>query len=160
MKLSTRIFGEISIDEEKIIFFNNGIIGFPQLKKFALIHDEETGSGSSVRWMQSLDEPTFAMPVMEPLIVCSDYNPTIEDELIKNVGEIGKDNLLVLVTLSVPEKIEAMSINLMAPIIINADTMAASQVIAEGETRIKYPIYELLKLLKDQSDQELERIGD
>lgn len=41
MKLKTRVFGEIDIDDEKIITFENGIIGFPDLKRFTLIFNEE-----------------------------------------------------------------------------------------------------------------------
>ena len=41
MVINSRIFGEIEIDEKKIIFFGNGIVGFPELKNFVLVHDEE-----------------------------------------------------------------------------------------------------------------------
>ena len=41
MKAATRLFGEIEIDESKIITFEDGIIGFPDMKKFTLIFDEE-----------------------------------------------------------------------------------------------------------------------
>ena len=33
MKVKTKIFGEIEIDEEKVICFENGIVGFPELKR-------------------------------------------------------------------------------------------------------------------------------
>ena len=45
MQITTRVFGEITIDDEKIIHFPGGIIGFPDLQDFALIHDEEKGYG-------------------------------------------------------------------------------------------------------------------
>lgn len=48
MNIKTKIFGEIEILDDKIIFFENGIIGFPELKRFALIHDEEKGDRKSV----------------------------------------------------------------------------------------------------------------
>ena len=41
MKVNTKIFGEIEISEDKVITFQDGIIGFPDLKRFALLHDEE-----------------------------------------------------------------------------------------------------------------------
>ena len=43
MKINTKIFGEIEIADEKIVTFENGIIGFPEMKRFALLHDEEKG---------------------------------------------------------------------------------------------------------------------
>lgn len=41
MKANTRIFGEIEIADEKIITLEKGMIGFPNLNRFALIYDEE-----------------------------------------------------------------------------------------------------------------------
>ena len=94
MKVTTRVFGEIDIDDDKIIHFQGGIVGFPDLTDFALVHDAEKGGDTPVRWMQSLQEPNFAMPVMDPLAVCPDYNPVVEDELLKPIGELGSCRIL------------------------------------------------------------------
>ena len=85
MKIETRVFGTIEIDDSKIIHFPGGIIGFPEMKDFALVHDEEKGKDVPVRWLQSIQEPQFAMPVMDPLLVSGDYNPEVEDELLKSI---------------------------------------------------------------------------
>lgn len=119
MQITTKVFGEITVDDDKLIYFPKGIIGFPDLKDFALIHDEEKGS-DSIHWLQSIQEPAFAMPVMDPLLVCSDYNPEADDELLNNLGEIKPDDLLVLVTVTVPSDLTQMSVNLKGPIVINA----------------------------------------
>lgn len=149
MRLHTRIFGEIEVSEEKIITFPSGIIGFPEMTKFTLIYDEEQGTGAGIRWLQSLDEPAFAMPVMDPLLVKEDYNPDVEDELLSGIGEITGDNLLVLVTVTVPADLAKMSVNLQGPIIINVDEKKACQVIVDSEEYpVKYPIYDILQARK------------
>ena len=149
MKVNTRIFGEIEVDEDKLIQFANGIVGFPELKDFALIYDEEKGTDSDVRWMQSIQEPNFAIPVIDPLAIKPDYNPVVEDELLNPVGGINPAELLVLVTITVPTDITKMSINLRAPIIINAAAKKACQIIVEGEDYpVKFPIYEILQANK------------
>jgi len=149
MRIKTRIFGEVEIEDSKIITFENGIVGFPDMKRFALVHDEEKGVQAGIRYLQSVEETEFAMPVMDPLQVVPDYNPEIEDELLKPLGDIQPDNLLVLVTVSVPKDITKISINLQAPIIINADERKAAQIIVEGsEYKVKYPIYEILQSKK------------
>ena len=149
MKVNTRIFGEIEVEEEKLIQFANGIVGFPELKDFALIYDEEKGTDSDVRWMQSIQEPNFAIPVIDPLAIKPDYNPVVEDELLNPVGEINPAELLVLVTITVPTDITKMSINLRAPIVINAAVKKACQIIVEGEDYpVKFPIYEILQANK------------
>ncbi len=155
MRIKTRVFGEVEIEDSKIITFENGIVGFPDMKRFALVHDEEKGVDAGIRYLQSMEEPEFAMPVMDPLRVVPDYNPEIEDELLNPLGDINPDNLLVLVTVSVPKEITKISINLQAPIIINAEERKAAQIIVEGsEYKIKYPIYEILQQKKHSAEGE------
>lgn len=144
MQIKTKVFGDITIDDDKIIHFPNGIVGFPELNDFALIHDEEKGK-DSIHWLQSIQEPAFAMPVMDPLLVCPDYNPEVDDELLKNIGELDPEETLVLVTVTVPKDLTKMSINQKGPIVINAAEKKATQVIVEGDKyQVKFPIYEIL----------------
>ncbi len=148
MQIKTKVFGEIIIDDDKIINFPNGIIGFPELTEFTLIHDEEKGT-DSIHWLQSIQEPAFAMPVMDPLIVCPDYNPEVDDELFNILGEIKPDELLVLVTVTVPSDLTKMSVNLKGPVIINVSEKKALQIIVEGdEYQVKFPVYDILNRKK------------
>jgi flagellar assembly factor FliW len=145
MTIETRIFGEVTIDSEKIITFVNGIIGFPDMKKFALIHDEEQGNNAGIRWLQSLEEPNFAMPVMDPLIVSPDYNPMVDDEILKPIGNIDPDELLVLTTVTIPKDLKKMSVNLRGPIVINVTERKAVQIILDDDSyKVKFPIYDIL----------------
>lgn len=146
MKINTRLFGMVDIEEEKMIKFPGGIIGFPELQDFTLIHDSEKEDGG-IRWLQSAQEPSFAMPVIDPLSVKPDYNPTVEDELLKRVGEYKPEDLLVLTTITVPSDLTKMTVNLKAPIVINTGERKACQVIVE-DYEVKFPIYEILKAAK------------
>ncbi|MCM1231308.1 MAG: flagellar assembly protein FliW [Ruminococcus flavefaciens] len=148
MRIETKVFGEIEIADEKIIHFPSGIIGFPYLVDFALVHDVEKGSGA-IHWLQSVQEPAFALPVMDPLIVCPDYNPEIDDELLEPIGKLEEEELLVLVTVTVPSDLTKMTVNLKGPIIINAAEKKACQVIIEGDDyAVKFPIYDILNAKK------------
>ncbi len=152
MKVSTRIFGEIELDDDKVITFDQGMLGLTDLKKFTLLYNtEEDGTRPSISWLQSLDEPGLAFPVIIPTLVYEDYNPIVDDELIAPLGELGEENLTVLVTVTVSPDITQMTTNLKAPIIINSDTKKGCQVIAENpDYEIKYKIYEKLNALKEQ----------
>ena len=153
MQITTKVFGEITIDDEKIIHFPNGIIGFPELTDFAMIHDEEKGT-DTIHWLQSLQEPAIAMPVMDPLIVCPDYNPEVDDELLNSIGEIVPEELLVMVTVTVPKDIKNMTVNLKGPMVINAAQRKATQVIVEGdEYPVKFPIYDILNKNKEKAGE-------
>ena len=153
MNVMTKVFGEIEIDDDRIISFPNGIVGFPELTEFALLHDSEKGS-DAIHWLQSLQEPGFAMPVMDPLIVCPDYNPEVDDELLKHLGELNPEELLVLVTVTVPKDLTQMTVNLRGPIIIDAVGRKATQVIVEGdEYQVKFPIYDILNENKKKAGE-------
>ena len=153
MKITTRVFGEMEIDDDKIIHFPAGIIGFPEMTDFALVFDEEKGKTSPIRWLQSLQETNFALPVMDPLLVVQDYNPEVEDDYLIPLGEMAAEDTLVLVTVTVPKELVKMSINLQAPIIINAETKKATQIIVNTEKYpIKYYIYDLLQEMKKEGE--------
>ena len=138
MRINTEKFGTIDISDDKIITFDNGIIGFQDYKKYTLIYDadSEEKSDSAMMWLQSMEEAAFALPVLKPEYVKPDYNPIADDEMLK----------LIFVTMTVPHDITKMTCNLKAPIIINADTLKAVQLIAENEDYlVRYPIYDYLK---------------
>ena len=117
MKANTRLFGEIDIDEEKIITLENGMIGFPDLRKFTLIFDKEKErTPSSIMWFQSMDEP-----------------------------EVTEDNTYILVTLTAAADKKDTTVNLKAPLVINTDTRKGCQVIAEDDYPIKFNVYEAVK---------------
>lgn len=148
MTITTKLFGEISVEDDKIIHFPGGIIGFPDLTDFTMIHDEEDGV-ASIHWLQSIQEPAFAMPVIDPLIVKEDYSPNVDEELLKPLGELTEDETLVLVTLSVPQDLTKMTVNLKGPIIINSGNRKACQAIIDGdEYKVKFPIYDILQARK------------
>lgn len=149
MRADTRLFGEIDIDEEKIITLENGMIGLPEFQKFALIFDEEKGmKSSSVMWFQSMDDPQTAFPVMQPNMVKADYNPTVNDEVLTPLGELKEENTYVLVTLTATSDVKETSVNLKAPIVINTDTRKGCQIIVEDDYPVKYKIYDALQARK------------
>ncbi|AOZ97364.1 flagellar assembly factor FliW [Butyrivibrio hungatei DSM 14810] len=149
MKLTTRVFGEVEIEESKIITFPNGIIGFPDMTRFTLMHDEDQGS-NTIKWLQSIDEPNFAMPVMDPLVVCPDYKPVVDKAEVEYIGNLSEEEMLVLVTVTVPHDLKLMTVNLKGPFIINTKDMKASQTIIDNdEYPVKFPIYDILQKNKE-----------
>ncbi len=152
MKLTTRIFGEVEIEDSKIIEFPNGIIGFPDLKRFTLMHDEEQGAGT-IKWLQSIEEPGFAMPVIDPLIVCPEYNPEVDKNIVADIGDIKDDDILVLVTVTVPHDLTKMTVNLMGPFIINAaDRKGVQAIVENSDYPVKFPIYDILQKNKEAKE--------
>lgn len=153
MRVNTRLFGEIEISDDKIITFSNGLVGFPEMKKFTIVYDEEKKGKNCIMWMQSLDEPQFAMPVLEPNVIKEDYNPTVNDDMLTPLGELSETNIYVLVTVTVPSDITKMTSNLKGPIVVNTDNLLATQIVVEDDYEVRYPIYEVLKARKEKAGE-------
>lgn len=149
MLVNTKHFGEINLDESKIIEFRDGILGFEEYTKYTLLYDDESGERSDISWLQSLEEPSLAIPIISPFLIREDYNPVIEDELLKPLGDVSENNIVVLISITVPEDIEKISANLKAPFIINSDAKLGAQLIVENQDyEVKYCFYDHLKALK------------
>ncbi len=138
MKLQTKNFGEIEINENEIISFESGIPGFEEKKRFTLITNSDN---PSFCWLQSLDDSNLAFVLLDVGSVMPEYNPQIEITNISDLGEVN-NNLLIYNIVVIPEKVEEMTVNLKAPIIINADSRKGKQVIVSNdEYAVKHYIF-------------------
>lgn len=155
MIIKTRHFGEVELDENKIIYFENGILGFEECKKYTLLYDDEEGERPDISWLQSIDEVGLAIPVISPFLARPDYNPEVEDELLKSLGELNDENTAVFVSITVPSEIEKISANLKAPFIINSFERKGAQIIVENsDYEVKYPFYDRLIARKSEKGGE------
>lgn len=153
MLVQTKHFGEIDLDENKIISFENGILGFEDCKNYTLLYNDDEGERPDISWLQSLEEPALAIPVISPFLIKPDYNPEVEDELLKPLGNLNEGNIVVLVSITVPPEIEKISANLKAPFVINSEARKGTQIITENpDYDVKYRFYEQLK--KNQEEKE------
>ncbi|ADL08334.1 flagellar assembly protein FliW [Thermosediminibacter oceani] len=145
LKIKTKYFGQIEIDENKIITFVSGIVGFESLKKFILI---DHPGNEQIKWLQSVEEPNFALPLVDPLLFFPDYSPTVSKEYISPLKIQSLADAVVLCVLTVPQDLK-VTVNLKAPIILNPIESLADQIIAENpEYKTKHPI----KLLSDANE--------
>ena len=143
MKIDTKYFGEIEIDNDKIIHFENGIMGFEEYKDFTLLYDSEAEKKPFFFFFQCVTEKSLAFPVVNPLNVIKDYNPVVEDALLEPLGELKDEDIVLLVFATIPKDVKDASVNMKAPVIVNAANGKAIQVILEkGDYKIKHKIIE------------------
>ena len=130
----TSRFGEVSYNEEEVLFFPRGIPAFENMHSWILAGSED----NAVKWLQSIEDGDLALPVTSPDAVQSDYNARIPEDELKLIGSLNTSDLALLIVLSIPEGAPwNMTANLRAPILINIKTHKAVQVIALNE---EYPI--------------------
>lgn len=97
MKINTLQFGEIEYDENNIMFFEHGIIGFEQLKKYLFIKKED----DLFYWLNSTEDPNIAFPLFSIRVLDDNYpfQDNYEPFCIVNMD---KDPLKITVNLKAP----------------------------------------------------------
>ena len=155
MLVKTRFFGEVDIEDEKILTFDNGIMGFEDMKRWTLIYDIEKGSEGPISWFQSLDMAELALPVINPYTVTAVYEPVVEDELLKPLGEFKDEELVTFLTITIPsEDPSKTTANFRAPILINPVNRKGIQVMVNNEDYpIKFSIYESVQKMKAEKNK-------
>lgn len=149
MVAQTRLFGEITIEDDKVLEFPNGIIGIEDKHKFAIIYDIDRGEDSAIRWIQSMEDPYLALPVIEPYAILDEYNPMIEDALLEVLDSPADEDIVVFLTLIISSDVTKITANLKAPIIVNSRTCKGGQIIVENpDYEAKFNIYDALQKKK------------
>ncbi len=120
---STR-FGTLVVDDERVINFPNGLLGFPDHKRFALI---QTGEENYFFWLQSADEPNLAFVVTDPTIFFKDYVVPVREETWSDLQLADEAALQCFV---ICNKVgDWLTGNLLGPILVNAQNRLAQQVV-------------------------------
>lgn len=139
MLIDTRYFGQVDIEDSKIIHFENGLFGFEEYTDYTILYDSESEERPFFSWLQCTTEKGLAFPVVNPQSVMPDYDPVVEDALLEPLGEFGEDDMVVLLLATVPKDVEKTSVNMKAPLIIHAGSRKGIQIIAENsDYAVKY----------------------
>ena len=141
MILNTKNFGEIEVGEQDVLEFEYGIPGFENMTQFVILG--KTDDESPFFWLQSVQNSNLAFVIMNPRDLVPDYEVEI-DMFTANLLKISDENdALIYSIVTVPEDITKISINLKAPIVINAKNNKGCQVVLENEKyRFKHVITE------------------
>ena len=140
MKIKTAKFGEISIDENLVFNFVEPIIGYDDLKKYVLI---EHSDNSAFKWLQSVENVALAFPVTSPAFFDIDYQFEIPTDKAEKIDLNSVESLISLNIVTIPvNNPKKATINLLAPIIINATNMQGMQLILSNSNYpVKHPLF-------------------
>jgi len=128
MKLETKPFGIINIDDKQKISFSKGIFGFENIKEYALLN----ASQWPFFWLQAIEVPDLAFVLIDPIIFRPDYLPDVDtsDLAELNLKPDEKDKVLIFAIVTVPSDPKKMTANLQGPIIINKELRIGRQLIS------------------------------
>ncbi len=152
-------FGEIDIKEEEILTFEDGLPGFEHLTKFAII----SRGMDPIMWLVSLEDENVALPVINPWIVRVDYKVDVPKDAVESLGIQKEEDVQVWAVLVIPtDSPDNMTINLLAPIIVNTKNGKAAQVVLDNpEYDIRHYVKEEMErskgILEEANSQTVER---
>lgn len=149
MKLMTKNFGAIEIEERKIIYFPEGLPGFEKENKFIIINSED--EESLFQWLQSIENPELTFVIINPFFVYPNYDIVIPKTVQEKLKIEDEKDLVIYSIVVVPEDIEKMTTNLLGPIIINTKKMIGKQVILDDD-RYSTKHYIFKQNSKDRSE--------
>ncbi len=132
MDIETLRFGKIAVQEDKVITFPRGILGFAKNKQYLLFpHSED----SPFFWLQSVEDGDLAFVVMNPRLVKADYSLDVDENVLNELDAKQEADLEVVCIVTIPRNDpKRMTINLLGPIIINAKSRSAVQVICDKQS--------------------------
>ena len=136
MLIETSRFGQLDVNPERLINFEDGILGFPRQKQYALI---QTGEGSGFYWLQSVCTRDLAFVVCDPRLFVADYQVPVKVDDLQNIGlaEIADAQVFVIVN----KVDELLTGNLQGPLIVNVINRQARQlVLSDKRFSTRHPL--------------------
>lgn len=141
IEIETTRFGKVTVEEENIIFFPEGLIGFGPFKRYVILPNP---SGGPFQWLQSVESPGLAFVICDPLTFKPDYKVNVRREDLSSIRirDVEQGAVTVIVVIPRGGTPQDMTANLKGPIIININDRLAKQVILSGdEYEVKYPVF-------------------
>jgi len=124
MKIQNKQFGEIEYNEDSVLKFKEGILGFEELRNFILITEKD----SFFSWLTSVDQPEIIFPLF-PIEL-------LQEELNK------ESNFEPYGIVKLDKQPENITINLKAPVYIDHSEKLGFQKISESEELpLDYPLF-------------------
>ena len=139
MEIETTRFGRLDVDDERIITFSRGLLGFPDHTRYALI---QAGEENYFFWLQCVDQANLAFVVTDPSIFFKDYQVAIKTETQQ---DLLLDDLGLAQVFVVCNKVgDWLTGNLLGPIVVNAQTRVATQIVlTEKKWSTRQPLMKL-----------------
>ena len=125
MKVVTKAYGPIDVNEKQKILFPSGLFGFESVKDYVMLDAEQ----QPFFWLQSTESAAVAFIMISPFLFKPDYELDLGDEELSDIGLSSPEAALVFSIVTIPPDGGPMTANLQGPIVINRDTRLGKQVI-------------------------------
>ncbi|HLW05563.1 MAG TPA: flagellar assembly protein FliW [Azoarcus sp.] len=131
MKIESPLLGSVEVADDKLLEFPAGLAGFEELRRFALLHDEE-GTTEGLYYLLSIDRPEVLFTATEPSNLSVNYEFALSEaeSAMLDLGDLAQAALLVILRREDAEELPdsaGLRANFMAPLVINMDVRRGLQ---------------------------------
>ncbi|WP_053360817.1 flagellar assembly protein FliW [Bacillus sp. FJAT-27251] len=141
MKIQTVRFGEMEVDESRLITFEKGIPGFEEDKRYVLLPADEQGE-TPFFFLQSVERAELSLLLLDSFSFFEGYDVELGDSLIGKLEIEKPEDVLVLTTVTAKGGLKEATTNLKAPIVINHSKRLGMQVVLENKSyMVKQPLF-------------------
>ncbi len=138
VNLSSQKFGNLRIEKENIINFENGMLGFEDLNQFVMVNIEEC---LPFEWLVSVKDPSVAFPILNPMPFFTDYDPMKSIGDLSSLGTKDTKKIEVFCTVTLGNSPSDVTINLKGPILVNMKSKKGKQfVLTEDYYSLRHPL--------------------
>ncbi len=139
MNVNTSRFGTIEVDDQRVITFPKGLLGFPRFKRYVLI---EPSDETYFFWLQSVDAPDLAFVVTDPSLFVPTYRVPIKPEQMRELGVDSIDQAQVFVIVN--KRDTMLTGNLQGPLVVSVENKLGEQlVLSDRRFTTRVPLLEL-----------------
>jgi flagellar assembly factor FliW len=139
MILQTSRFGQVEVDESRLITFEEGILGFPQQQNYALI---QTGRDSGFYWLQSVDTRDLAFVVCDPRLFVADFQAPVKADELQGIGLTDLDKAQVFIIVNKVQ--DLLTGNFQGPLVVNVQNRRGKQlVLSDRRYSTRHPLIRL-----------------
>jgi len=129
VKLMTKAYGLIDVDERQKIIFPQGLFGFENLRDYVLLDAEQ----QPFYWLQSMDMEHVAFVLINPFVFRPDYEVNIPNEDMAEINIHSPEKALIFSIVTIPADGKNITANLQGPLIINRDNRTGKQVVLSDD---------------------------
>lgn len=133
MKIESPVLGTVEVAEDKLIEFPAGLSGFEHLRRFALLHDEESNA-QGLYYLLPVEAPELLFSVTDPANIAVNYEIRLSDEESASIGLADPAKTATLVILRRREEGEeaepesaGLLANIMAPLVVDLEARKGLQ---------------------------------
>jgi len=147
VKLATKAYGQIEVDEHQRITFPHGLFGFESFKEYVLLDSERP----PFYWLQSMDVEQIAFILINPFLFRPDYEMNIDNEELIPVEITDPEKALIFSIVTIPHDGSPLTANLQGPLVINRDNrMGIQAVLTDSRWKTKHDIIAEMTAAKGQ----------